>query len=747
MPTYPGRIEALIQVPTGGASLSASTGALSSAVTVTTPAGQYYHTTAGGISSWGTTLQTLLNTSVRQYPDNSSALQAAIGYGTWTGGAGWLMQEASGSLAAAFGSPSLSATSSPTYQNAGPATGKYAVGFDSSADAFTGGDVFDVNVGDDIVIAWVGKIPSAPANSTVLSKRAGGSGYLLSTSGGTQFVFNGYDGVTSFDVGTGSGGLYVGEWHVGIAVIDRGASTMRVGTRGLTSLTSTVGSTLSTTGMLTLANADTFTVCGNALTGTALVGFNLAALYVVTGASVGSGLSAGLSTALTNFANAINSSWSVSLSTSTGLYTVSHSFWPIDLVWTNTTQRDLAGFDRDVTYPQTAAQMATALGYGTWTSGAGYLCNESSGNLASVFGTPATLTASGTPVYSNVGARGGADKAISFSTTADYFDFGASTYNDVGSTDDLVITWVAKFSSAPSGTNFLGKGAGVQGWWLVTSGSGIRLTAINGSTYTTGDVSAQVGEWHVGIAVIDRTTAKIRIGTYGLTTGTSSVSSEVAVGAVTFTNANNLKIGNWGGGGTASTNCAYSALYVVKGSAVASGISAAMSTALSGLATHMKSQASTQQARGLWFPDCPLMIDGDPTQAPTVTDRRDSESPTGIVLSLVGNVKYRHRGLVYPAVPRSQVWDSAASTDNSSWEEFCLDTQLGQGLSYFKPGSRVQIYWDNAGTQTLLGSDANSGTGLSGWFIKGASSIEPKMTSPPWTGLWRVELGELVSNG
>src|SRR5689334_23975495 len=34
-------------------------------------------------------------------------------------------------------------------------------------------------------------------------------------------------------------------------------------------------------------------------------------------------------------------------------------------------------------YPQTAAQVAAALGYGTWTNGAGYMCNESSGSLRS----------------------------------------------------------------------------------------------------------------------------------------------------------------------------------------------------------------------------------------------------------------------------------------------------------------------------------------------------------------------------
>lgn len=42
-------------------------------------------------------------------------------------------------------------------------------------------------------------------------------------------------------------------------------------------------------------------------------------------------------------------------------------------------------------HPTTTAN-GTAVGYGTWTSGAGWLCNETSGSLAAAFGAQ-TLTA------------------------------------------------------------------------------------------------------------------------------------------------------------------------------------------------------------------------------------------------------------------------------------------------------------------------------------------------------------------
>jgi hypothetical protein len=158
-------------------------------------------------------------------------------------------------------------------------------------------------------------------------------------------------------------------------------------------------------------------------------------------------------------------------------------------------------------------------------------------------------------------------------------------------------------------------------------------------------------------------------------------------------------------------------------------------------------QTGTYAPQGVWLPDCPLALASHPTQAPRVTDLRQSESPTGIVLGLAGNSKYRHRGLSWGAVPPAQVWESLATYTNSSWENFLKVTQFGMGHSWFTPSSRVQVYYDNAGTATALGSAFNSNAGVTGWFIKGVTSCEPSQLVQNWNGLFKIEIPELVSDG
>jgi len=501
----------MLTIPSGGASISVTTTA-KAATTVTLPAASYYATTAGGVSGWVSTLQDLLNQNSMGFPTTAVTTGTAIGYGNFTTGAGWLMQEASGSLAPVFGSPSLTAVSSPTYRNAGIKTGDYAIGFDSAADQFDGGNNFDVIATDDLVVAWVGYVSANPAASSGWFGKGVTPGWYIFRRATGEIAFTINNAVSTSNVAVPQG-----EWHVGIAVIERGTNRARCGVCGLTSGTVTVSAQLDISAQGTLSNASSINI-GSTYGGVAIdQDLKVSAFYITDGTNVATNLSANLSTALATFRNAINAAWTCSMSTTTGLvslnwsgYTGASYLWSV--AWTSTALRDLAGYTADITSVITA-------------------------------------------------------------------------------------------------------------------------------------------------------------------------------------------------------------------------------------------QTGTYQARGVWFPDCPLNLDGDPTQAPLVSDLRQSESPTGIVLGLVSNMKYRHRGVSYPAVPRAQVWDSAATYENGSWEEFMLDTQLGQGHSWFVPSSRIQLYWDSAGTQTLLGSAANSSAGLSGWFIKGASSIEPKLTAAPWTGLWRIDLGELVSNG
>lgn len=739
------RVESRFTVPTGGAAASVSTGALTNAVTVTTPAASYFHSTAGGVSSWATTFQTQINAAVGPYPDNAASVAAMIGYGTWTGG--WLCQEASGSLSAAFLGATMTASGTPTYRNTGAATGTdYAIGFDTNTDYFTGGDIYDVTLGDDLCVAWVGKFSSVSgANGWIVNKYIGWGIQAVSTG---AMSLQTYDG-TSRSATTAATAQLAGEWHVGIACIDRGAGTMRIGTMGLTSGTAVISSTTNIAAMITTNTADPFRFGASTVGNDGATTFQLAAAYIGTGPSCASGMSTGLSTALSNFRSAINSSFTVALSTTDGRYTISNSYYPFEIAWTSTAQRDVAGHDRDITYPQTAAQLAASVGYGDWTAGAAWLCNESSGDLAPAFlGT--TMTAAGTPMYSNVGARGGSDKAVGFDTNTDYFT-GGDVY-DVTLGDDLVVLWVGKFS-AVSGANgwIINK---YLGWGIqATSTGAISLQTYDGTarTATTGTTAQLAGEWHVGIAVIDRAAGTMRVGTIGLRSGASVVSTTTSISAMVSTNTTDpFRFGASTAGNDGATTFQLSYAALTTGPSVASGMSANLATALTTFAASLKSQTGTEQARGLWFPGSPLNCDDHPSMAPEDTDLRASESPTGLVLGLSGNVKYVHTNVRWERCAVSQIREAEATYANGSLEVFFRDAVSGLGgHEWMTPCSPMQIYWSNAGTDELLGSDANDGEGTAGWTLVGVRKFSDiaKPSQRNWVGAWDVTFGRLVSEG
>jgi hypothetical protein len=498
---FAGRVESRFTVPSS-VTASVATGALSSAVAVTTPAANYYHTAAGGVSSWATAFQTAINAAVTPYPQSAAALQSAIGYGTWS--AGWGLDIASGNDTGLFGGVTLTAVSSPTYGTDGPTslTTDLAIGFDSAADAFTGGDNFDLTAAGDLCIAWVGKHTGTPAGSRDWIGKFSTTGYSIWRDNTGALKFAVVDNIIASPQASVSVTGLVDEWHVGIAVVDRAAGFLRIGVRGLTSGTSAVSSTAA---LSTLGNCDTAGLfsLGVHASSSPDTGVKFAALYVGAATGAAASMSANLSTALTNFANAINSSFTVSVETTnlTGRYTISNSFYPFYITWTDTTQRDVAGYAYDIDYPQTAAQMATALGYGTWTSGAGYLLNESSGNPAAIFGSPSSLTAVSSPTYSTLGARGGADKAIGFDSAADAFS-GGNVFN-VGASDDLIIVWVGKTTTTPgSSLDWFGKFS-TTGYTVWRNASGVISCAVDdGPDTQTATCNQLNGEWHVGVLVL-----------------------------------------------------------------------------------------------------------------------------------------------------------------------------------------------------------------------------------------------------
>jgi hypothetical protein len=740
---FPGRVEALVKVPTGGAAFSASLGSLSSAVALTLPAGNYFHTAAGGVSSLPVTVQNLLNDNVQGYPASAAAMQAAVGYGTWS--AGYLLNEASGSPASAFGVPAtLTPASTPVYGIAGPRSGiDKAIGLDSAADALSFGNTFDLTNTTDIAFAWVAKHSANPSN----------------------FLFGKYDGGTTNGYalgGDGAGGIYwrvviagvnvdssvavpIGAWYAGMCCVERATGKTRLAVCPLTSSVATLGAS-TTIAATSVANAQILAI-GASVSLPSTTDAQFAGFYVASGVGAATGLAASLGTAVQNFAAAVNASWTVSLdatsTTATGRYTISNSFWPAYVQFTNASLRDVLGYAYDFDYPQTPAQMATALGgYGTWTSGAGYLCNEAAGNPASVFGTPATLTANSL-VYSQPGARGGSDKAIGFDAVGDYADGGSNF--DVGA-NDLIIVEVGRWSAAPAGgATITSKVAAAlaSGWGTWVSGTQHGFFCVDGGGLETVDLGTTgftVGEHQVRITVIDRSTGKMRFGTRGLISGTTTITAEATVSG-SITTAATLRMGSsaWN---NAPTGFAFSALYIVTGTGVATGLSANLSTALTNFATYMKSQTTTQAAKGLWIPDSLLSVDGDPRMAPLKTDKRQTRGPTGYVFGVQGNSYPRHRKLVWDMVTVDRVRSAVASYANNTWEAFLKETQWGMGSSWFTVDSLVQIYDHN---NVQVGVDG----AVAGWYLIGVDSFDAsaRKVDPTYTGLWRIEVPEISAVG
>ncbi len=156
-------------------------------------------------------------------------------------------------------------------------------------------------------------------------------------------------------------------------------------------------------------------------------------------------------------------------------------------------------------------------------------------------------------------------------------------------------------------------------------------------------------------------------------------------------------------------------------------------------------QTGTLCHRGVWLPDCPLLMDGDPARAPLVSDLRRTRSPDGNVISHIGNTSYRHRGLAWTHVARAKMWE-AVGLVKGSYEQWFKDSQLGVGHAWFTPGSAFHVINHDS---IRLGADLNSGSGpTAGWKIsEGPTSIEQTMSERPWVGQWRVEFGSIESPG
>lgn len=750
--TFNGRVEAKIIVPTGGAAFQASNGAQTSSQTLTIPAGGYFMTGAGGVSGILATMKSLLNNNIQGYPLSAVSLQQAIGFGGFgnagVSSAGWMCNETSGSLATSFGgSLPFAPVSSPTYNSSGPAGGiDLAVGFDSAADAFSAGNIFQAG-SNDLVIGLICKCTSASVDADWVTKGWNPNpGYILSKSAG-NLIFWLRDGVVA---PLAQASLQVGNWMAVLAVIDRGANKVGVATMALGNPGSVSSATASLSGLGSLTNATALLMGAGAAFAVADQSLQVSAIFMSEGVGAGVNIANNLNAAVTNLANAASATWDVSLSSSNGNVTISNSFWSSSVDFTNTTLRDVLGFPYDFDYPLTPAATTATVGYGAWTTA--LMLNETVSPLVGSYGGTNLQLAFGTPLFNLPGVKGGSDKSVSHTDGAASIlapTAAGASYLDLLSTVDLALMWVGYLETAPGATrSFINKwdtGGGGKGYHIrcdPTVGFGL-FTRNSGGTADTGASGLFVGEPHVGIAVIERATGKMRIGTRGIRSGATAITAEATITATDESNAFQWQMGS--GAGLGATPLRVSAFYGAIGVGACTGLSANLGTALLNFATYMKSATGNVHCRGVWRPDCPFNVEGDPRAAPLVSDLRQSMGPTGQVIGFAGNTLERHRAAVWSHVPEYRTWERRADLTYASWEWFYKETQLGLGgTTWFKLNSPVQIYDHNS---NLCGGDFNSGVGTTGWSIVGLRSVEPKPSIAPWTGRWRVEIPTLIAQG
>jgi len=152
-------------------------------------------------------------------------------------------------------------------------------------------------------------------------------------------------------------------------------------------------------------------------------------------------------------------------------------------------------------------------------------------------------------------------------------------------------------------------------------------------------------------------------------------------------------------------------------------------------------QTGTGMPSGVWFPGCNIVADSHPKQAPTGDDKAASISPTGRVYSIASSEYFRHRKVRFPYVDVTRIWANDATVVGADWETFYLETQLAHN-SWFEVGSRVKVFWDNAGVLTELGSG-----GVDAWRMPECVKLDDlAMSQNGWTGLFDINLGDLYAD-
>jgi len=242
-------------------------------------------------------------------------------------------------------------------------------------------------------------------------------------------------------------------------------------------------------------------------------------------------------------------------------------------------------------YPSSSAQMAAAVGWGSW--GFGWLLDEGTGSLTASFtptGNPLPLqfdtSRNGTVNYGNPGPLMGTDLCVGFTSSSPNVRFDGGQNFDIQSGSDLLFAYVGRFrDSTQGGESGLNAGSALfgkvdpisnqVGWFLDDGGNNVAtLRVMSTPTFKIASIARNLflGEWHVAIGALDRSNGAISWGVRSMNTGRAIGSSvSFLTGNVAITSSQNFYVGhNPEVSGTRHFDLA--ALYMSTGSQVATGV-------------------------------------------------------------------------------------------------------------------------------------------------------------------------------
>jgi len=231
------------------------------------------------------------------YPLTAAATRTFVGWGDWV--AGWMLNEASGNLVPIFGSPTLTASGSPTYGLPGLFGGAdTGIGFSGGAETFSGGDVYDALSTADVAFLWFAKHSAAPAvNRRLFSKVGGTADYNVTVQAASSFSFRAFDGT---DAATSTVATHnINDWMVCIGAMERGAAILRTGGRNLRTGVNTLGTEVSTAAVGDIDGVGNFQF-GAGVGGGGCENVTISAFYFAHGADAALGLVTNLAAALAN---------------------------------------------------------------------------------------------------------------------------------------------------------------------------------------------------------------------------------------------------------------------------------------------------------------------------------------------------------------------------------------------------------------------------------------------------------------